>query len=333
MTRPSFEQYEAASPNHSCWVEASAGTGKTKVLTDRVLNLLLTGAEPEKILCLTFTKAAAAEMANRIQKHLAAWAALTETDLSTVLSNLLNRPPKATEIKRAQQLFSKIIDAPGGLQIQTIHAFCQTVLKKFPLEANLPPHFTIVDDIKARTLLTDAFHQTLTLLPEDTTRTLSLHASVPQLFTLLQSLSHKRRSLETLIQQANSLEDLQKKIYASLNIPAGTTPLGVLEESLSNDSVPHTALKTMLPTLENGSTKEQKIFDVLDPWLILTPEDRAKNFETYKHVFLTTTGSLRKSFLSTKLAKANPAWHETFVQEGERVLRLQERYHLSLIHI
>ena len=128
----SHTQRQASSPQHSCWVEASAGTGKTKVLTDRVLSLLLSGAPAENILCLTFTKAASSEMANRIQEKLATWAAVPHDDLQQKLLDLLGRAPTLEETTRAQKLFSTVIDTPGGMKIQTIHSFCQAVLKKFP---------------------------------------------------------------------------------------------------------------------------------------------------------------------------------------------------------
>jgi ATP-dependent helicase/nuclease subunit A len=134
------EQAEAVDPKIHAAVKASAGTGKTQVLTGRVLNLLLSGARPGTILCITFTKAAAAEMANRIGSQLAAWVRLPENDLKKDLFAL--RAADTPIIKeRARRLFARVLEAPGGLRIQTIHSFAQTLLASFPAEAGIAPGF------------------------------------------------------------------------------------------------------------------------------------------------------------------------------------------------
>src|SRR5438094_697728 len=130
----------AADPLVHAALSASAGTGKTQVLTARVLRLLLNGARPESILCLTFTKAAAAEMANRIGARLAGWVRLKDPDLKKDLFALGERNDPVT-VQRARRLFAKVLEAPGGLRIQTIHAFAQTLLASFPAEAGIAPGF------------------------------------------------------------------------------------------------------------------------------------------------------------------------------------------------
>ncbi|MGE5441509.1 MAG: UvrD-helicase domain-containing protein, partial [Bacteroidota bacterium] len=122
---PNDSQRVASDPTASVWVAASAGTGKTKVLTDRVLRLMLGGTEPRRILCLTYTKAAAAEMANRIAERLGDWATADEEELGRTLIDLLGQQPTDDQRRLARQLFARVLDAPGGLNIQTIHAFCQ----------------------------------------------------------------------------------------------------------------------------------------------------------------------------------------------------------------
>src|SRR4051794_11402310 len=138
------EQALASDPHVHASLSASAGTGKTQVLTARVLRLLLKGARPESILCLTFTKAAAAEMANRIGARLAAWVRLKESELATDLDHLgESTDPKTRE--RARQLFAKVLDCPGGLKIQTIHSFAQSLLAAFPAEAGIVPGFQPIE--------------------------------------------------------------------------------------------------------------------------------------------------------------------------------------------
>src|SRR5947207_9677416 len=149
-------QRRALDPEQSVWVAASAGTGKTKVLTDRLLALMLAGTDPARILCLTFTRAAAAEMANRINQSLARWTTLPPGALEEELVALTGRFPEEWEIARARQLFARILDVPGGAKIATIHAFCQALLRRFPLEAGVPPEFAVIDERGAAEALSEA---------------------------------------------------------------------------------------------------------------------------------------------------------------------------------
>ncbi|MDQ3471936.1 MAG: UvrD-helicase domain-containing protein, partial [Pseudomonadota bacterium] len=138
------QQALAADPSVHASLSASAGTGKTQVLTARVLRLLLKGARPESILCLTFTKAAAAEMANRIGARLAKWVRLKDSELATDLLHLGERNDPPTR-QHARRLFAKVLEAPGGLKIQTIHGFAQSLLAAFPAEAGIVPGFQPIE--------------------------------------------------------------------------------------------------------------------------------------------------------------------------------------------
>ena len=140
-------QIDAARPDASTWLGANAGSGKTRVLTDRVARLLLNGVEPQHILCLTYTKAAASEMQNRLFKRLGAWAMLTDADLRHSLSELGVEDGFTPEkLRMARTLFARAIETPGGLKIQTIHSFCASLLRRFPLEAGVSPQFTEIED-------------------------------------------------------------------------------------------------------------------------------------------------------------------------------------------
>ena len=149
-------QQNASDPNVSVWVSASAGSGKTKVLTDRVLRLLLSGALPDRILCLTFTKAAAAEMSTRIAERLASWSLATDDELKVDLNYLSGRSVETQDLAWARRLFATVLDSPGGLQVQTIHGFCQSILRRFPLEAGLPPQFDVLDERTAKDRMRNA---------------------------------------------------------------------------------------------------------------------------------------------------------------------------------
>ncbi len=154
-------QADAADPAASVWVNANAGTGKTHVLTWRVLRLLLAGTKPERILCLTYTKAAAAEMSTRVFDTLAKWVTASDEALSKDLTDKLGRTPSAEELALARTLFTSAIETPGGLKVQTIHAFSERLLQRFPLEAGVAPGFKILDAERGDELITRAIDGTL----------------------------------------------------------------------------------------------------------------------------------------------------------------------------
>ncbi len=154
-------QRQAADPASSIWVEANAGSGKTRVLTDRVLRLLLSGVAPDQILCLTYTRAAAAEMRQRLSARLAAWALSEDAGLSGALAALLDAPVDGATLARARTLFATALETPGGLRIQTIHAFCESLLHRFPVEAGVPVNFQVVDDFERQTMILAAREQVI----------------------------------------------------------------------------------------------------------------------------------------------------------------------------
>jgi ATP-dependent helicase/nuclease subunit A len=154
-------QARASDPGGHVWLSASAGTGKTQVLTARVFRLLLTGVDPSAILCLTFTKAGAAEMAGRIGDRLAAWVRMPETELVADLK-ALGEDPSPQLRARARTLFAKVLDAPGGgIRIQTIHGFCQSLLAAFPVEAGLLPGFRPIEAREEAVLAREALAEML----------------------------------------------------------------------------------------------------------------------------------------------------------------------------
>jgi ATP-dependent helicase/nuclease subunit A len=161
LDRTRHAQREAADPRVSAWVSANAGTGKTHVLTLRALRLMLAGTIPERILCLTYTKAAAAEMSKRVYDTLADWVTMAPERLTAKLEELNARAPTKEEIARARTLFTMAIETPGGLKVQTIHSFCERLLQRFPLEAGVAPGFTILDEATSHTLQREAIDAVL----------------------------------------------------------------------------------------------------------------------------------------------------------------------------
>lgn len=156
---PDPHQITAADPRQSIFVTANAGSGKTSTLVDRVARLLLEEVQPGEILCVTYTKAAAAEMQARLFDRLGAWAVMDDADLARSLADLDSRDPSTLsgpDLSKARRLFAKALETPGGLKIQTIHAFCEKLLRRFPLEADVTPGFTVLENEAALALSHEA---------------------------------------------------------------------------------------------------------------------------------------------------------------------------------
>ncbi len=155
-------QARASDPRNSAWVSANAGSGKTHVLSQRVVRLLLEGTEPSKILCLTYTRAAAANMSNRVFRDLGRWTLLPDADLSKEIEKIEGHRPDAARLRAARRLFADALETPGGLKIQTIHAFCEAILQQFPLEANIAGHFEMLDSQMEAALIAEARRDMIT---------------------------------------------------------------------------------------------------------------------------------------------------------------------------
>ncbi|OJW55253.1 MAG: double-strand break repair helicase AddA [Alphaproteobacteria bacterium 41-28] len=312
----------AAHPNHSAWVAASAGSGKTKVLTDRVLNLLLEGCPPERILCLTFTKAAAAEMANRVRMRLGEWAILPENDLRQTIEDLQGAPASSEKLERARTLFCLTLDTPDGLKIQTIHSFCQSLLKRFPLEAGLTPFFEVADDTEQHGLIKKASQIVL----ENPTlqvplQELILRFSESTLEELNSFILQSRTSFETCVSQEID-ETLQ-----TINI----TKEGLLKSLITN--IPEEELKKGIPLLEQGSPTDQERGKKLSLYFSLSENEKIQNYESYLIIFLTLQGEKRARLLTQKIALASPSLKDLLEDEALRLENWMERFNALEISI
>ncbi|OJU51840.1 MAG: double-strand break repair helicase AddA [Mesorhizobium sp. 61-13] len=161
-TDTAVNQARASDPLNSAWVSANAGSGKTHVLAQRVIRLLLRGTDPSKILCLTYTRAAAANMSNRVFATLSQWTTLADGELAERITALDGRTADRDTLRRARRLFAEALETPGGLKIQTIHAFCESVLHQFPLEANIAAHFEMLDPQMEQALFATAKREMIT---------------------------------------------------------------------------------------------------------------------------------------------------------------------------
>ena len=189
-------QIEAANPGASTWLAANAGSGKTRVLTDRVARLLLDGVSPQHILCLTYTKAAASEMQNRLFRRLGEWAMQGDDALRASLSALGHAEHfDERALSRARTLFARAIDTPGGLRIQTIHSFCASLLRRFPIEAGVSPFFTEMDDRAARLLQEEVVEQIAEGADADALRAVADHFTGEDFPALAQEIVRHRNAL------------------------------------------------------------------------------------------------------------------------------------------
>ena len=325
-------QRRAASPGASVWVGASAGTGKTKVLTDRVLSLLLEGTPPARILCLTFTKAAAAEMSNRLARRLAGWSTRETPALTAELESLTGRPPEAALIGTARQLFARVLDAPGGMKILTIHSFCQSLLGRFPLEAGVAPHFQVLDERSAEELLQQARETILARAGQDPQTPLgqalteiATHAQEQSFGELIAELIQARGRLRQSLQRHGGLEGLISAIYSCLGVTEAETRTTLLERSLRDSALDLIGLRLACDVFSAGSKTDVAKGEILAAWLAGDLEDRISGFEAYASIFTTKKRDVTKRLLTKAAEKAVPSALQVLEAEAGRILELQKR--------
>ncbi|WP_413207075.1 double-strand break repair helicase AddA [Rhodospirillum sp. A1_3_36] len=341
---PGRMQRRAADPKASAWVAASAGTGKTKVLTDRVLRLLLDGTRPERLLCLTFTKAAAAEMANRVSHVLAGWATMADEALQDKLTTLMGEDFPAdlrdAEIlsARARRLFASVLDCPGGLKVQTIHGFCQSLLRRFPLEAGIAPHFEILDDREAQALQLAARETILLRAREgesgygDPTLALALaevtsHLNELRFNEVMATLAGKRGRLLDALRAQGGPEALGRSVRALLGIGPEDTEDSLLRACCDEANYDVEALRSCAGALMEGSKTDQERGIALAAFLAEADlEARMALHPVYETAFLTQKGEMTKKPLATKRVEtARPGTLDILKKEQIRVFRTRER--------
>lgn len=294
LDRANRRQAQASGHDRSAWVTASAGSGKTKVLTERVLNLMLAGTRLNAILCLTYTKAAAAEMAIRINNELSKWATASNDDLANDLERLLGHRADDARLRTARRLFALVLDIPGGTKIMTIHAFCQSILRRFPIEAGIAPHFEVMterDSAEALDFATAYVLGTQAAQRSDLARaidevTSKVHQqNFPDLLSQLRS---ERALLANLLARHKDLAGLIKHTYAALGISQDETEDALIAEACADDAFDREALMRAATTLSQGSEKTDKPkAALLSTWLESPPAKRTGMFDAYIHAFLT----------------------------------------------
>jgi ATP-dependent helicase/nuclease subunit A len=314
----------AADPVVSAFVAASAGSGKTKLLTDRLLRLMLGGADPARIQCLTFTKAAAAEMELRLQRRLGAWVTSDDARLDAELA-ALEVPPNAATRSRARALFATVLDLPGGMRIGTIHAFCQSLLRRFPLEAAISPHFRLMDEPDAAVALAEAREAMLagSFAAERRTALHALAGHAATLSALGQLLEKLRAEPDRLAAALQAGPDaLEARLRRHL---AARDPDEVAQDTAAAMDLP--ALRLAWAALSRGAAaKGQKFAAEMAQFLALPPSDRAENLAVWRSLFFTAAGEPRKpkGMVPGKFLDDHPDVQATLDAEQARILDLDD---------
>jgi ATP-dependent helicase/nuclease subunit A len=327
---PTAAQRRAAEPSSSVWVTASAGTGKTRVLADRVLRLLLAGSDARQLLCLTFTKAAAAEMVARVQQELGRLATAPAEQLDADLEDLLGRPAADSERARARGLLAEVLDLPAGLPIMTIHGFCQSLLRRFPLEAGVVPHFEVLDPRSAADLLRDAQAEVLGGKRSDIHAALGRLAVLLGEVTLAEGLSALRedrlRLGDALARHGGDVDRLIAAVCAALGVPVDTEAEQVRRAAASDPEIDRTGLSAAARALARGTDKDAACAQIIEKWLAADTEERVRTWRAYECAFLTKDRQPRqRDLVSRSCADAFPDAAAALVAEQTRLLGWVER--------
>jgi len=327
---PNQLQRRAADPKSTVWVSASAGSGKTKVLTDRVLALLLTGSLPERILCITFTKAAAAEMANRLTERLGKWTRLDDAALAEQIRLILGKGPIEREMRLARRLFATVLDTPGGLKIQTVHSFCQSILGRFPLEADVPPRFDVLDERSAAELMQRARDRVLARSTSDpglggALRTVTRRVQEDRFDALMRTLAAERSRFRRLVGAGGAdLSSAIAALYRKVGAERGLNEAEIIADAVRYGAFDAIGLLSTVDILRtDGSPKQDgKTAERIERWVKADEAGRTGLMEEYRSVFFKVDGDPRERLVTKKLADARPETVEILEAERRRLQRI-----------
>ncbi|MAF96211.1 MAG: double-strand break repair helicase AddA [Rhodospirillaceae bacterium] len=323
-------QVVAADPTQPVWVSANAGTGKTHVLIERILRLLLAATPPGKILCLTYTKAAAAEVATRLSTRLGHWAAGGDKALARDLKKLLGKPASTMETERARTLFAATLETPEGLRIRTIHSFSESLLGRFPVEARLAPHFSVLDERRAREIRIEARDRLLAggAAAGPAGEALSRLAGMlnaEDFSKLMAELDKKRQKLRQGTARAGGLEGLIAETRRGLGLKPDDTRDMVLDAA-AEGAFDREALTNAANALDEGKQSDKDRAAQIRDWLEKEAPARAEIFASaYAPVFLTQDGKPRKSLMTKKPREAHPKALDALEVEQDRVAAVLDR--------
>jgi len=332
----SAKQALASDPARSAWVSANAGSGKTHVLTQRVIRLLLAGCRPSAILCLTYTKAAASEMSNRVFERLAEWVTLDDTALEARIQQIEGERPSLFKLQEARRLFARALETPGGLKIQTIHAFCEALLHQFPLEANVAGHFSVLDDRASATLLADARRALLTATAsEDDVELTEAFATVLELADdtglekLLSAIFANRTAIQSFLDHAESRGGTEAALRSALGLDPHETADSILASVWPLDGLSGETLERYVGiALDAGGTKVLEFAEGLKAIGRMT--DPMTRFTGLQELFFTQTGKPRadSAFVSKAMLKVAPDLEDLITLARDHVVSRSDRLNL-----
>ena len=323
-------QARASDPAASAFVSANAGSGKTHVLVQRVIRLLLAGVPPEKILCLTFTKAAAANMAERVFATLGHWVTLDDDALDAAIRDTGITHPTVQLRKSARELFASALETPGGLKVQTIHALCTRLLQQFPFEANVPARFTVLDDRDQTEMMERA--SLAVMLDASRAPDSAIGRALLAAMANAADVTFKEVVREACLSRdhfmawtdaAGSADAGVAQVSALLGVAADDTIEDVEREVVDGPNLPRSCWEEIALALQTGARTERDNADRLRAAL---PAAGAAQVDEYLGVFLTDTDRTpRKSVLTKNFVRDNPAIGSRFDAEASRLGPLIER--------
>ena len=323
-------QARASDPAASAFVSANAGSGKTHVLVQRVIRLMLAGVPPEKILCLTFTKAAAANMAERVFTTLGHWVTLDDDALDAAIRDAGITHPTVPLRKSARELFASALETPGGLKVQTIHALCTRLLQQFPFEANVPARFTVLDD-RDQTEMMERASLAVMLDASRAPDSAVGHALLAAMANaadvtfkdVVREACLSRDHFMAWTNAAGSAEAAVAQVSAILGVTANDSIEGIEREIVDGPNLPRSRWEEIARTLETGARTERDNADRLRAAL---PATGAAQVDEYLGVFLTESDRTpRKAVLTKNFVRDNPAIGSRFEAEASRLGPLIEK--------
>ncbi len=320
-------QERASRPDASAWVSANAGSGKTHVLTQRVVRLLLDGVPASKILCLTFTKAAAANMSLRVFDTLARWTSLDDDMLAEAIA-ATGATLRPGHLKRARTLFSRTIESPGGLKIQTIHGFCESILHMFPFEANVPAGFLVVDDERKSELLERA--KALAFRGASSNR--AVDAALAHLSRFVSTSDFDALIKEAISRRGDILEMAQRcddwplgyrdEFAGAFGLTGSESADEISTRVVENGFAPET-LRACADILDQGGTNDRKLAEAMRSAAAMPSTARR---DAYFDLFLNPQGlprgNDRTQMISKALQSKAPDMLPTLLREATRVAGL-----------
>jgi ATP-dependent helicase/nuclease subunit A len=323
-------QTDASDPMQSAWVAANAGSGKTHVLAQRVIRLLLSGIDPARILCITFTKAAAANMANRVFNELRIWTVLDDAALDMAMDKIGVKRIDALQRQRARQLFALALETPGGLKVQTIHAFCTSLLHLFPFEANVAARFEVLDEA-AEKLLLEQISMELMLeaaaAPEGVLgRALgtAILAGADQTFQdMVREAIRQRGQLTRWVDAAGSVPQAMAQLSRVLGVEPDDTAKAVEAAYFDDSLIAAPEWPAIAATLAQGSKTDK---DQGARFKALAALQGAALIDTYLDIFCTGKRDKTKDRIATNaIQKEHPALCQRLNQERDRVWALVQQ--------